>query len=440
MKIFVENESGKYQQRVDYVVDFINSHPLCPNNLEISTENKGYDRKIIYGRSMGEANYLIPAQEYVFSDQRIYSRVPYLNSYLFQNEWLYAIEGEEKKHEGFLVENKFQFDFIETIFYHLSRYEEFYCEDHQRDRWDMMIEDQQILVKNNLEKQPVVDQLVKAFFEALDFIPKLFESQIRMTHDIDLIKKFKSILSFIRFNAYYYGNGHGIDAITKLWESYYRCIVKRERPYDVFDQMLLEKKLDKEIYFLIGGSTPVDTPLDTKSDIFKKAIKLSKERGYKIGIHPSYATWKDVTLLKKEKGNLEEIIDREITISRQHYLHFSFAETIGILEEAGIQQDSTLGYNRRIGFRAGTGIGFKLYDLKNDKASSIVEKPLVFMDSSLFVESEFNQEKFISIAQEFLQSNQRGTEITCNFHNSRFDDARMFGLPQDEIYKAIING
>lgn len=424
---------------MDYVVEFINNHPCCPSQLLLSTEMEEFDIQISYGGEASPRSFYIPSQQTIFSNTIYASDSLRANKYLWNDVELISVERDMKKECGFLQNKSFQFDILETIFFHLSRYEEYHCKAEGKDRWDTMKEETQFLVRHQLEKKPVVDVLVSCFFEAIGITPKLQRSPIRITHDIDLISKFKSPLSFLRFNAYYLKNFKGLDPIKQLWGSYGRSVFKNEQPYDVFEEMLINNDIDKEIYFLVGGKTAVDTPLMTDSAIFKKAVRLSKERGYKIGIHPSYATWKDLAMLKKEKELLENIIGEEITISRQHYLHFSFVDTISILQEAGIKQDSTIGYNRLIGFRAGTGVGFRLYDHKMDKATEIIEKPLALMDSSLFEESRCDASLFSAVANKFVEDNKYGTELTCNFHNSRFDDAQMFGLPQRELYTQLTN-
>ncbi len=439
MNILVENTTGKYQSRVDYVIDFINGHPACPDDVKLSSDFQEFDLKIQYGGESNSENHLVPAQQKIFSEDVNSTKSLFGNKYQWKDQSLFSVEEMKQDERNFIVDNVFQFDLFEMIFFHVSRYEEYHCDNAGKDRWDMMKEADQFLVKYKIEKSPVVDELVISFLEAIGVKPIHQKTKFRITHDIDLIKKFKSPLSFLRFNAYYLKNWKGVGSIKNLWGSYYKNLFANEVPYDVFDEMLIGGEQDREIYFLVGGKAAVDTPLNTKSEVFKKAIKLSKERGYKIGIHPSYETWKDGHMLRQEKEMLENIIEEEITISRQHYLHFDFDQTISILEEAGIKQDSTIGYNRTIGFRAGTGVGFKLYDHKNDRASRIIEKPLALMDSSLFDESKCDATSFLEIANKFIDENKFGTEITCNFHNSRFDDANMFDLPQEEVYAKLTN-
>lgn len=437
MNILVENISKEYQTRVDYVLDFITAHPTCPEDVVLSSDLEDYDLKTQYGGEFGQGQFYIPRQKTIFSTSVHPTKSLRPNEYQWNDRTLYSVEKEKHVRRNFIEEGSFQFDMIEMIFFHLSRYEEYNCVAEGRDRWDMMKESDQFLVKYGLEKKPVVDHLVICLLEALGVKLNKQKTTIRITHDIDLITKFKSPLSFLRFNAYYLKNGRGMKAMQKLWGSYFSSVFSGIQPYDVFDTMLIENSLDREIYFLMGGKTTIDTPLDAESDIFKNAVKLCQERGYKIGIHPSYATWTEGDLLTKEKEILENVIGEEITISRQHYLHFSFDKTISILEDAGIKQDSTIGFNQRIGFRAGTGVGFMLYDHTKDRASQILEKPLVLMDSSLFEESNFEPDMFADISNKFIDDNEFYTELTCNFHNSRFDDANMFGLPQEELYKKL---
>ena len=438
MKLYFNNLSGVYQNRFDYVVNFITNHPIAKKQITLVNEKSSADISIEYGGTGDENSFNIPTQKFIFSNDIINGKALSANKYQIDKAVLYSVEeGEDKSTKQFLSDQSFGFDIVETIFYHLSRYEEYYCATEKKDRWDMMDEEEMFLVHNKLEQKAVVDDIVVAFYKALGLKLDSYPVRYRMTHDIDLLRKFKSIFSFARFNLYYLKNNHGLKSLKNLWSSYLKVIAFGKRPYEVFDEMLISNDIEKEIYFLVGGKTSVDTPLDMKSMAFKKAVDLSLERGYKIGIHPSYDTWKNTELLEIEKQKLEEYLDTDIRISRQHYLHFSFQKSIEILEKAGIVQDSTIGFNKRIGFRAGTGEQFFLYDFNKDESSKVKEAPLIFMDSSLFVQSNFKETKFTQIAESFLEENNENSCITFNFHNSRFDDAAMFDLPLQELYKKV---
>jgi len=103
-------------------------------------------------------------------------------------------------------------------------------------------------------------------------------------------------------------------------------------------------------------------------------------------------------------------------------LHFSFSNTIGILEEIGVKYDSTLGYQDLIGFRCGTGHNYYLYNFHKDRQSKVQEIPLVVMDGPLLMEANYNVDKAEKIIFDFMKQNNKFTKITFNFHNSTFDE------------------
>ena len=63
-------------------------------------------------------------------------------------------------------------------------------------------------------------------------------------------------------------------------------------------------------------------------------------------------------LLCHERQQLEEIVGHEIISTRQHWLHYNVGVTPGLQQIAGLKADSTQGFNRSIGFRAGTAFPY----------------------------------------------------------------------------------
>jgi hypothetical protein len=54
----------------------------------------------------------------------------------------------------------------------------------------------------------------------------------------------------------------------------------------------------------------------------------------------------------------------------------------GQLESAGIEFDFSVGFNSRIGFRAGCARAYRAFDLSCGRPSSVVSVPLLWMDSA----------------------------------------------------------
>lgn len=435
MKVRILYERGPYDNRVEYVIDFLNNHPLN-NGLIFCSSDEDADVNICYGKNSNDRDvkYVIPAQEVIFSTRKVSSDFV-ANEYEGQNGLLYSVEKSNKLNRKWIEENTIQFDILEMIFFHISRYEEYDPIDN--DPWDALKEEQQFLVANKLEKRPVVDELVFEFLNLFQEV-EAKTTTYTITHDIDHLRKFYGAWSYVKKALGFIKRGQ-VSSLT----NYFKQVGQHRKtgidPYDVYDRMLVKNDVNKEIYFLVGGSHKYDTPVDTDDDIFKKSITLAKERGYKIGIHPSYETWKNEEMIIKEKTLLEKVIEDPIDISRQHYLHFSFPETFIFLEKAGIKKDSSIGFNQRIGFRCGTGFPFYLYNVKEDIQTTILEEPLVCMDSAAIKESLANQVPLREMTDAFVLTNSQNTNICFNFHNSRFEESELNNYGLAEIYHDIIS-
>jgi hypothetical protein len=112
-----------------------------------------------------------------------------------------------------------------------------------------------------------------------------------------------------------------------------------------------------------------------------------RDEGFDIGLHGSYLSAVERSRLLSEKTELEAMIGSDVTTTRQHYLHFDIARTPALQEEAGLLADSTLGFNRHIGFRAGTSLPFRLFDGESRRPIDVLEVPLIIQESPLLSSS-----------------------------------------------------
>jgi hypothetical protein len=106
-------------------------------------------------------------------------------------------------------------------------------------------------------------------------------------------------------------------------------------------------------------------------------IDLAK-RGHDVGLHGSYHSARCSGMLKKQRQSLELATGLEIRSTRQHWLHFDIDLTPRLQSEAGIEVDGTFGFNRHLGFRAGTSLPFFWSGL------DLLEVPLVLQDVAIF--------------------------------------------------------
>ena len=422
-------------ERLQYVLDYLKSHPLAPQEIDFqlveSSENLAYGGESVQGINFMPANNFFFQKELSECNQE-------------ENE---AILSNSTFVEMSFVDNRFSFDIFETIFFHITRWEEWICQKKDLDEHGRMISKKMYLVKNDLHSTPLVDELVIAFYEAMGFKINTRPTRFRMTHDIDILEKFPSFYKFLRAVGNLIFRIKQPQKIGKLFFQYFH---KGKDPFDTFDWLLaqnddFEKKV---IYFLSGGSTRFEGFFDIHSAKAKRAIKLTKERGYEIGIHPSYEAAVKETLTEREKEALEKAANQTIQKTRQHFLRWQFPQTPRLIEKANLKEDSTLGFHDLIGFRCGTGFPYYMYDFEKERPFNFKEVPLVVMDVSLLKMVSNTQNRFElnsdaiqnvgEILDSFLQKNQSNTMITFNFHNSTFDEVALDAEKLKEIYLQIL--
>ena len=108
------------------------------------------------------------------------------------------------------------------------------------------------------------------------------------------------------------------------------------------------------------------------------------ERGFEVGLHGSYRSWRDSTALGEQRAELEEAVGAEVRVTRQHFLRLDPQATWDAQEDAGFTTDATLGYNEAVGFRAGIAAPFHPWNAARARGRKLLEVPLTLMDGALF--------------------------------------------------------
>jgi hypothetical protein len=145
---------------------------------------------------------------------------------------------------------------------------------------------------------------------------------------------------------------------------------------------------------------------------------------YSIGIHPSFASNNDVAILKKEIERLSGILNREVSISRQHFLKLEFPKTYLNLLELGIREDYTLGFADRPGFRAGTSVPFYFFDLDSEQETPLLLHPVTVMDATLKNYLKLNPEEGLNLAIQYLETVRTyGGQFMPLWHNESLSES-----------------
>ena len=278
------------------------------------------------------------------------------------------------------------FDPFATSFYLLSRYEEYFS--FQPDIFNRFEASSSILYKHGLLEIPLVDKWAQEIKDnILSVYPELFAAaknfSVIITIDIDQAFAFKgrgikrNVLSFLK---------NFFELNTKMLVSQIKFFLRLSKdPFDTYDYLSQQQTLAglHFIYFInTGDYSQYDKNLSASNTQLKKLLK-GLQQNADIGLHPSYYSNEQPGKFQKEKSQLETIISKPITKSRQHYLKLNFPSTYRHLIEAGIKEDYSMGYASAPGFRAGTCTPFYWFDLEKNNTTQLKLFPITYMEGSL---------------------------------------------------------
>jgi hypothetical protein len=141
--------------------------------------------------------------------------------------------------------------------------------------------------------------------------------------------------------------------------------------------------------------------------------------GSRLGIHPSWQSSDQVSLLKEELEWMEYVSGQKIIRSRQHYIRFSLPETYRRLLKYGIEQDFSMGYGSVNGFRASVASSFYWYDLDKEEQTTLRLFPFCFMDANAYYEQHFSAGQAMTELMDYYRSIRKvnGLMVTI-WHNS----------------------
>lgn len=332
-------------------------------------------------------------------------------------------------------------DLFATVFFMLTRWEEYV--DPTRDQHGRFPATTSTAFRFGFLDQPIVNDycvllrnLLKALGEDVS-TAALLSARLYPTHDVDILFFWKDVKQLARIAAAdLFKRKAPLMAFDRVWEYASVRLGRKKDPYDTFDWLMDMSErygLQSRFYFLCGGQSIYDTAADFSDAKVAAIVKNIIDRGHIVGLHPSYETPHDPVLFAQEKRVLEDVLGKEITESRQHYLRFEAPFTWRIAEENGIAIDNSCGYADREGFRCGTGNVFTVFDFLQRRTLKLKERPLVFMDSrdhtcgGFVCKTQFDHRLFDYIAE-------ARSDISILFHNCIFHRDKTY---IDEYQKVL---
>jgi hypothetical protein len=333
------------------------------------------------------------------------------------------------------------FDPFACTFYLLTRYEEYLSE--FTDEHERFTDAENILVRNQLYQIPIVDHMAFWIAEKIaenypEFDVQKRSFQFLTTIDIDNAWAFKNKSLLVSTGAILKAAIHG--QWNELKQRLVVFLRLKNDPYDTYKYILeTYKGLLKHIlfFFLIGDRNQYDKNISHKNKAFRQLI-ASLSSVCEVGIHPSYASNQKPWLFEKEMERLENIIQKPVTQSRQHYLKLRFPQTYQHLLKAGITDDYTMGFAGLAGFRAGTCTAFPFFDLSHNRCTSLTVHSFQAMDVTLKNYLHLEPEKAWQLISELMQEVKKveGTFI-CLWHNESLKDTGQW-LGWKRVFEQIL--
>jgi peptidoglycan/xylan/chitin deacetylase (PgdA/CDA1 family) len=162
-----------------------------------------------------------------------------------------------------------------------------------------------------------------------------------------------------------------------------------------------------------------------------EVIRRLHGEGFDVGLHGSYNSALSPGRLAQEKQELERVLGLEVATTRQHFIHWDVRTTPGLQAAAGFAADSTLGFNRNIGYRAGTSLPFRWLDLERNEPLDLLEVPLVVHDGALLRTDalELDLELARSVLRRMIDAAaETAAAVTLLFHPNNLERAEHLEL------------
>lgn len=221
------------------------------------------------------------------------------------------------------------------------------------------------------------------------------QAQLLLTHDVDAVEKTMAIrlkqTAFIGFNAIrMVARGQWARAVQRIGEAFSFFFRKGDGwTLDVTREMELNAGVRSQFNFYADGRSKTiwrwlfDPAYDVTQPRISEQLMALVRDGWRVGLHQSFDAWQASELMRQQRERLQSLVPVIVISCRQHWLRFSWNKTWRAQAQAGFEQDTTLMFNDRAGFRGAAALEWAPWDTYTGRAS-LKALPTVFMDSHFF--------------------------------------------------------
>lgn len=318
------------------------------------------------------------------------------------------------------------FDLLASAFFMVTRYEEYLPG--KKDKYDRYRGRQSMNCKAGFLEKPMADlyalelkKLLLQKFPELTFKQRTFS--YTATFDIDMAYSYlhkgfqKNLGGFMRSFI--------LSEYQEVRERFAVLMRGQRDPFDTYDYIfdICEKhNIPTRFFFLLGDESRFDKNIDHTNEAFRALIKNICQKT-ETGIHLSYKSHISNKQMALEIKRLTEITGTPPVSNRFHYLRFQIPFTYKRLIELGIQQDYSMGYAGRVGFRAGTCTPHFFFNVKDNVPTNLKVVPFAFMDTTFTHYYRTENEHALNKIRELIASVKAvDGQLLGLWHNSSFTE------------------
>lgn len=318
------------------------------------------------------------------------------------------------------------FDLFAFVFYLLSRYEEYQCENldkHKRFEYE-----KSIVYKLNSINEPILNFWIRYFYEKLkdNFSElKISTRTYNAVSSIDIDNAFAYAHKGFRRNiAGLIKDGFSFK-INKVKNRLISLMDESKDPYFTYSkiaELTKGSKMNLNYFVLIGDYSDFDKNPNFRNKGFRNLIKtLAKD--FEIGVHPSYQSYDEPERITKEVKRLEDIIERKIDSARCHFLRVKFPNTYQAFLQVGVKHDYSMLFPSKSGFKTGLAQPYPWFDLSNNKTTQLLIHPSTLMEGTLRDYEKLNTDEAVERIHNLVnQTKLYGGEFVSVWHNDSFSE------------------
>ena len=341
-----------------------------------------------------------------------------------QNPHCFEYEGTKVLFPVFGQHTALPFDPLASIFYMLSRYEEYLP--HHRDEHGRFLVTESIAYQHGFLQTAVVDRWAMMVREV---VLQHYPDTVFGTRTYTFVQTVDIDAAYCYLHKGVFRTTLGIlrDGIRRRdpqeVKRRIRVLRKLETdPYDTFDYILEQSQRlarhSKLLFFALMGDYGIyDKPASFHNNDFRQLLQHLGDYA-KIGVHGSYYSADEPERLGREIERLADILHRPIVRNRYHFLRFTLPTGYHNLVRNGIAHDYSMGYPELPGFRCGTCTIVPFFDLNSNQEYDLMLHPFMAMDTTFQKYMELTPEQAIEQYHALIDEVRTlGGTFSCIFHN-----------------------